>query len=252
MCRVIIAIVIVLGAFAHKGRSQEPKNPAYPDHIAKRIREIREEFARRPQDVSDRSQDATVTALIAIVKQESEPGGHSAIGHTALNELGSYLNNQRAVEFLVSQIDLKPAQMGKAEVLSRYHWTAAKALLKGGPLVRREILRTLVEPLPDHKLYLMAYVLVRLDNTGDEYASGIPIAIYRLTREIEQIQEPPRDSPPDTPEVRERIRIKTKNLQRMVAMLIEPNFLTMEIPGAAKVFEEHKRRENLSAPNAGD
>jgi hypothetical protein len=97
----------------------------------------------------------------------------------------------------------------------------------------------------------MAYVLATLDGARDERDdSGIPITIYRLTREIERIQEPPPDSPSRPPEVQERIRIKTKNLKRMVAMLLEPNFLTMEIPGAAKVHEDWERARKQSARNA--
>jgi hypothetical protein len=245
----VISVIALLCAAPHTS-CQEPKKTVYSDEVAKRIREIREEFARRPQERFDPSRETTVRALIAIVQEESEPGGHTGTGHEALREVGSFLDDPRAVAFLVSQIDLEPALIAKASVLSGYHWTAAKTLLKGGPLVRRQILGALAEPLPDHKLYLMAYVLATLDNTGDEYGSGIPIAIYRLTREIEQIQEPPRDSPTRPPEVQERIRIKTKNLQRMVAMLLEPNFLTMEIPGATKVHEEWERAQKQSARNA--
>src|SRR5207253_1593463 len=82
--------------------------------------------------------NADVSALIAIIDDESRPGGNSTLKHAALRELERFSNSFDAVNVLIREIRFEPPMLSSRNPLSTY--TAADVLSKMGPFARTRLL----------------------------------------------------------------------------------------------------------------
>ena len=195
------------------------------ESLAKRADELRAQFARNNQQAVDdtaRDRKATVDALLSLITAERGKPAETGLYHFALAELGKYPDQRVAMHALVDHIDAGmeggPLLAGPAE-----YCTAAKALIRCGPMARSQILFALRNPLSERKLHIMAYVLVQLDQNGDSHPFEVDLTILRLTHEIDRVsgQGAPGDEWPKT---------NTKNIRAMISKILEPGFSVKEFP----------------------
>ena len=176
---------------------------------------------RKVEVVRDR--ETTILALIAIANRESKGGGDLDLLKLALLELGNYPDSPRALRTLSSMIDVQVSELlNPGRPLDGY--PAAEALIKIGSPARRYVIGGST-PAPNHVLHLRAHVLAKIEQTGDDWTSGPPVAVFRLTRELERVVA--ETVPAEHEEFKES---HIKKLKRMIGLLIEPGFLSSQIP----------------------
>jgi hypothetical protein len=170
-----------------------------------------------------RGREETVSVLMAIVNDESKPGGNKGLVDFALEQLGSYPDSERAVKLLVNELDFQAHNLVNSNPL--YAYTAARSLIKVGVPSRRRILGAISSPTSDRKLHVMAVVLAATDQIGDDRFSGPPIAAFRLQRLVEQIE-----SDRVEPEGEEAKATAIRNLRRLIVLLSESGILHKDVP----------------------
>jgi hypothetical protein len=168
-----------------------------------------------------------VDALISIIREEDRLVENSRVKMNAISRLGSYSSVWRGVRFLVDRIDEGGGQ-SKRDTWPLAMYPAARALLAVGVPARHAILGSLAEPVSEHKLHLMAYVLLELDK-DDDMGLDSQMTVFRLMRELEQTR-----ALAVAPERETQRSTKIKNLRRMIALLLEPDFQAKSIPPAPR------------------
>jgi hypothetical protein len=196
--------------------------PKHEELVQQRISELREKFARRLPNMRDWrkiDEEATVEALLAIIAEERRQAPRGALYHSALEELGHYPDNRSAVKTLVENIDTGVSPAPRLTVSELEGYTAAETLVKCGPRARRHILEALTRSQPERNLYLLAYVLVELDQ--DQGRFDVELTVARLTRQIEWYEQlqPPAEAGGESTAV--------KNLRRVIAVIRDPEFKSL-------------------------
>ena len=225
MNRIVSFIFVATILATATGRAQVTLAPS--EHVRKRVEELRERFSRElavRSTVNDKQADreTTVDALVAIIKSEAVNAGPTALRHQALAELGNYPENNSAIRALLDNIDEPESAAPKFTGSPLEHYVAAQTLIKCGQRARMHILASLVHPQSERKLHMMAYVLAQIDQEAN-HPFGVDITVLRLTREIKWLADPPQAD-------QEGVETRTKNLQRMIAIMLDPTFSIKPFP----------------------
>jgi hypothetical protein len=194
----------------------------WPETVHKRIDELRERFAaeRTNRHVSMRQhfdEEATVAALVAIIKEEK----HGATYHQALSELGNYPQNKAALRTLVENIDTGVPAAPSFSPDPLEHYTAAQALANSGPRARSYILASLKSSQSLRLLHIKAYVLVRLDQAGEIHP--FDVTVLRFTRAIKWFEDQEAAN-------RDHGNVLIGNLGQLVEIVRHPDFAVQGIP----------------------
>ena len=157
-----------------------------------------------------------------IIKGERADEAPIAFYQRALAELGNYPDNNAAVGALLENIDEPEPAAPKLSGSPLEHYVAAQTLIKCGQRSRMHILASLVHPQSERKLHMMAYVLAQIDQEKNR-PFNVDITVLRLMREIEWLADRPQTD-------LEGIETKIKNLQRMIAIMLDPTFSVKPFP----------------------
>jgi len=165
-----------------------------------------------------------VSALVAIIDEESRRGGNDAVKHRALRELEAFPNSEEAISVLVREIQFEPPMRSYKNLLGTY--TAAEVLSQMGPRARAGLFKGISKPLSEPELYLRGVVLVQMDGPDGEWDMGREIALKRLRNRLAMVEK--EVFPPG--ELTEQKAGIVFNLKRMISLIEDPRFSAGRIP----------------------
>ena len=252
MVRMSVGSAVLLTALALSSEILCQELP--PERAEQLVKELRTEILGAPSSSPVHFENKfAVDALIRVIDEELKPDGNARLVVGAIGRLSEFPDVAKGVERLVRLIDYGSQREYHSWPIQSY--PAARALVKMGVPARRRILGSLGESLPEHKLHLMAYVLLELDKNDDD-DHDVHLTVIRLMREIQR-----RKLREVADSLREQKQAEIKNLERMVQLLLEPNFIVKQVPPEPKdesradqgvatetLIEQFLRKESAKRP----
>jgi len=198
--------------------------------LESRMTELRDKFAlartevgqeRRKQEQNDRA--LTVDALLGIIREER--ASRSAIYREAIRALAKYPESRIAIDTILANLDERPSPSPQLSASPLEGYDGAVALIECGVPARRQIMSALRKPQSEHRLHIIAHVLVRLDQEGDGQPNSVELTVSRLTRRIKWINDEPNA-------LEDEVRVGTNNIRRLIDIMLDPMFAVKRIPNA--------------------
>ena len=201
-------------------------DPKHDEDVAKMASSFRDQLKDGGgMDHRKSKETLEVSALVAVVNEESTPGGNNALKHRALRELERFPNSDEAISLLLREIRFEPPMIHTKDPLATY--TSADVLTKMGVRARTRLLKSgLNKPLSEPELYVRAVVLVKLDESDLDWTLAKEITQKRITHLLEMVKK--EDAlPGQSADHKAAILF---NLNRMNSLIGDQSFSALRIP----------------------
>jgi hypothetical protein len=211
----LFAVTLAMGHCLASQAAEPPPATGGDQSVA----EVRARLQDKERPARESAADAKLlSAVIAIIDEESKPGGDHALKHRALRELARFPESDEAIKILIREILFEPPQVSTKDPLATY--TAASVLSKMGAKARSKVLRVgLNKPLSDRELSMRGVVAVILDSDDQEWPFAKALTLRRMRHLREEVERQPAEG-----EAAEHKEAILSNLKRLDALVSQPNF----------------------------